>query len=123
MKILVADDSSFIRTVIVKKLGNEFPGAEIISCSNGKEAYEKIVSIKPDIVLTDLLMPEMTGEELLKRLKSEGHNVNTIVVSADVQSRTREEIKALGVVEFINKPITPDKLEIIINFIRGIENA
>ncbi|MCX7657396.1 MAG: response regulator, partial [Oscillospiraceae bacterium] len=94
MKILVADDSSFIRTVIVKKLGDEFPAAEIIPCSNGKEAYEKFILLKPDVMLTDLLMPEMTGEELLKKLKSEGHNVKTIVVSADVQSRTREEIKA-----------------------------
>ncbi len=123
MKILVADDSFFIRNVVVKKLKDEFPAAEIIPCTNGKEAYEKFVSLKPDVMLTDLLMPEMTGEELLKRLKSEGYDAKAIVVSADVQSRTRDEIKALGVLEFINKPVTPDKLETVINLIRGFEDA
>lgn len=123
MKILFADDSSFIRSIILKTLKANFETAEIISCINGKEAYEQFVAQKPDILITDLLMPEMTGEELLHKLNDNGYHAKAIVVSADIQTKTKEELVALGLLDFVNKPLTVDKLNLIVNLIRGQENA
>lgn len=123
MKILFADDSSFIRSIILKMLKANFETAEIIACVNGKEAYEQFITQKPDVLLTDLLMPEMTGEELLHKLKDNGYDAKAIVISADIQSKTKEELVQTGILAFVNKPLTPEKLNLIVNLIRGQENA
>ena len=64
-------------------------------------------------------MPEMSGQQLLSALNSEGKKGKYIVVSADVQKGTKEEVEGYGIVTFINKPLTPDKLQQLINLIRG----
>ncbi len=122
MKILLADDSAFIRKVLLKTLQTHFETAEFIPCSNGQEAYDQFVEQKPDLLITDLLMPVMTGQELIQKLKDNGYDVNAIVISADIQSRTKDELVALGIISLINKPLTPDSLNVLVNLIRGYEN-
>ncbi|MBC8555476.1 MAG: response regulator, partial [Candidatus Brocadiales bacterium] len=58
-KILIIDDAKFTRTML-KKMITEF-GHETIEAGNGREGLEKITSEDPDLVLTDILMPEMEG--------------------------------------------------------------
>lgn len=122
MKILLADDSAFVRKVLLKTLQTHFETAEFISCSNGQEAYDQFIKQKPNLLITDLLMPVMTGQELIQKLKDNGHDVNAIVISADIQSRTKDELVALGIISLINKPLTPDNLNTLVNLIRGYEN-
>ena len=119
MNIIIADDSSFVRTIINKIISTEFPDAQIKLCTNGKEAFDAYMDINPDWLITDLLMPEMSGQQLLIALNSEGKKGKYIVVSADVQKGTKEEVEGYGIVTFINKPLTPDKLQQLINLIRG----
>lgn len=122
MKILIADDSAFIRTILSKTIKSHFETAQLILCANGQEAYEQYVEQNPDLLITDLLMPIMTGQELLQKLQDNGYASKAVVLSADIQSRTKEELDALGIQLFLNKPLTPANSEALINLIRGNEN-
>ena len=123
MKILIADDSSFVRNVISKALNTNFSDLEIVTCTDGQEAYNAYLEHQPDLLITDLLMPNMTGQDLLRKLKEDHEDVRAIVISADIQNATREELDEIGVVGFINKPMSPEKFNQLIDLIRGQENA
>jgi CheY-like chemotaxis protein len=108
-KILVIDDAKFTRTMI-KKMLVEF-GHETIEAENGREGLEKITSEEPDLVLTDILMPEMEGTELLAILRETNMDVNVIVISANIQNTVKNECMNLGVCEFFGKPPDKEKLK------------
>jgi CheY-like chemotaxis protein len=108
-KILVIDDAKFTRTMI-KKMLVEF-GHETIEAENGREGLEKITSEEPDLVLTDILMPEMEGTELLAILRETNMDVNVIVISANIQNTVKDECMNLGVCEFFGKPPDKEKLK------------
>jgi len=88
-KILVIDDSRYTRLPIVKFLASN--GFEVLEAENGLLGLDVLKKEKPDAVITDLLMPEMDGYELLERLRSDGSQVPVIVITADIQDSTREK--------------------------------
>ncbi len=101
-KVLIVDDSMFSRSAVkkvIKRLGHE-----TIEAANGREGLKKIIDEKPDIVFTDLLMPEMDGIELLTSVKEKNLGVPVVVVSANVQNSVRQQCNELGALEFLNKP-------------------
>jgi CheY-like chemotaxis protein len=111
-KILVIDDAKFTRTMI-KRMLVEF-GHETIEAENGREGLEKITSEDPDLVLTDILMPEMEGTELLALLRETNMDVKVIVISANIQDTVRDQCMNLGVSEFFGKPPDKEKLKMAI---------
>lgn len=120
MKIIIADDSSFIRSMITKAIKSNLEDVEIISCTDGKQAFDAYCEHQPDFLITDLLMPEMTGQQLLTKLKSENYNTKAVVISADIQTATRTELAEIGILEFINKPLTADKLSLLVDLIKNM---
>ncbi len=107
-KVLLVDDSMFTRSMLKKiVLGI---GHEVIEASNGREGLDGIMNEKPDLVITDLLMPEVDGIELLSSVKDKNINIPVIVMSANVQDSVRQQCLELGATEFFNKP--PNKGEI-----------
>ncbi len=114
LKILHADDSWFIRQLIKKFLESE--NFEYIEAQNGREAYDKIVEFKPDCVLLDLLMPDLTGEQVLEKLVENNLSLPSIILSADVQKTTLDRCLELGAFTFLNKP---PKKEILLNSINS----
>jgi CheY-like chemotaxis protein len=108
-KILIVDDAKFTRTML-KKMVVEF-GHETIEAGNGREGLEKITSEEPDLVLTDILMPEMEGTELLELLRETNMDVNVIVISANIQDTVKDRCMNLGVSEFFGKPPDKEKLK------------
>ena len=66
-KILVADDEAHIRHIVSTKLSNA--GFEVVTASDGEEALEVCLAEKPDMIITDLQMPYMTGVEFCIRLR------------------------------------------------------
>lgn len=119
MKIVVVDDSAFIRNIVKRTLESNFENLELTLCDSGLSALEHIKSQQADWLITDLLMPEMTGQELIKNLNELEKNIKIIVVSADVQQGTKDELKGLGVENYINKPLSPDKIETLLNILKG----
>ena len=101
--VLIADDSGTVR----KSLAGQFEaeGFTALEAEDGLQTIEKIRSYAPDCVILDLLMPEMGGLEVLKKLKEENIKVPVVVLSADIQNTTREKCMELGAVDFINKPL------------------
>lgn len=111
-KVLVIDDSRYTRLPIVKFLQSQ--GFTVLEADNGAAGLELAAKEKPDIILTDLLMPEMDGYELLDRLRADNNPVPVIVITADIQNSTREKVMQLGARDMINKPANlPKLLELI----------
>lgn len=118
MKILVVDDSNFVRTLVSKTLQTNFSDLELRAASNGLEGFNLYQAEKPDLIVMDLLMPEMNGWELLKSIREKDLDIKVIVLSADVQKATRDEIKKFGITAFIPKPFNKEKSEQLINLVK-----
>ena len=71
---------------------------------------EAVRTHSPDCVLLDLLMPEMTGREVLQQIQQEGLGIPVIVITADVQTTTRHECLELGATAVLNKPRNAEEL-------------
>lgn len=100
--ILLVDDSKFSLSQAQKALQGEF---EVLTSNGGAEALAKLDNTKVDLVITDLLMPQVTGLALIGVLRSRHPSVKIIVCSADVQDATSERALSLGAAAFLNKPI------------------
>lgn len=106
--ILIVDDSRVARLHICSILSNQ--GYVTRQAENGIAALEKISEEKPDLVILDLLMPEMDGIMLLKKLNAMKLTMPTIVISADIQEDVKKECFELGVSAFLNKPFKVQEL-------------
>ena len=111
-KVLIVDDSMFTRNRIIKMV--EEMGHETIEAPDGQEGLDKILNEKPDIVITDLLMPKMEGTELLSAVKERKLNVPVIVVSSNIQDTVRQECLGLGASGFLSKPPNTEELQKLI---------
>jgi two-component system chemotaxis response regulator CheY len=108
-KILVVDDSALSRRLLRKML--EELGCEVEEASDGAQALERYVLNRPDAVVLDLLMHGMYGVEVLQKLKELNADLPVVVVTADIQRATREQVKEMGGAAMINKPIAKEQLE------------
>ncbi len=110
-KILIADDSAFMRQVLIDCLKVEGYN-NFVECENGLQCIEKFESEKPDLVLLDLIMPEMDGIEVLKKI---GSKAKIIVISAIGQNKMIDDAKKYGAKGFIIKPFDQAKINEEIN--------
>lgn len=123
MKILIVDDSRFQKNYLVKMFQIYFPEGEILTADNGIEAFEIFKKERPAFVLTDLLMPERSGQDLLRLIKEYDSQSNVIVITADVQKSTREEVHQMGALAFFNKPLNNENILELINLIKETAHA
>lgn len=112
MKIMIVDDSKAMRMIIAKSLKLAgFGGHEVIEATNGVEAFEKIGSESPDLVLSDWNMPEMSGIELLEKVREAGHKVRFGFITSESSSETRAMAIEKGAEFLMTKPFSADQLE------------
>ena len=106
IKILVAEDNAINQLLISTILKQE--GFEVVVAKNGKIAIDILVDSDFDIILMDLMMPEMNGydatEYIRKKLNGSKASIPIVAVSADVTIDVREKCKAVGMNEYISKP-------------------
>ncbi len=104
-KVLVVDDSAFMRKIISDLIENEPNFKVTATAANGREAIEKVNEFHPDLVTMDVEMPEMNGLEALKAIMAE-HPLPVIMLSGINEEGMRETIIALesGAFDFIRKP-------------------
>jgi CheY-like chemotaxis protein len=109
-KILVADDEIHIIHVVAIKLRNN--GYEVLSASNGAEAYDLACTEKPDIVVTDYQMPLMTGIELIEKMRASDDmkDIPVVLLTARSFAVTNEQQETLGVSACLSKPFSPKEL-------------
>ena len=106
IRTLVVDDSVFMRTILKTAL-SKCPTIEVIgSAQNGREALEKIASLKPDVVTLDIEMPGLTGLEVLERVMKDDP-IPIVMVSTKTQEGAEMTFQALemGAVDFVAKPL------------------
>jgi DNA-binding response OmpR family regulator len=108
--ILVAEDQHHVRKLITYKLENN--GYEVVTAENGAEALVKIREIIPTLVLLDVMMPLMTGFEVLAALKQDERTKNIPVLLVTAQSKEEEILRGLelGAEDYITKPFSPNEL-------------
>jgi DNA-binding response OmpR family regulator len=108
--ILVAEDERDIRELIAFTL--TFAGHKITQASNGEQAVELAQQVLPDLIMTDVRMPKMTGYEACRMLKTieSVKNIPVIILSAKGQDEEIETGMDAGAVDYILKPFAPDEL-------------
>jgi twitching motility two-component system response regulator PilH len=117
-KVLIIDDSWIARLKIGEIIKSD--GFAVIETSSGQEALENIAYDPPDVILLDLLMPEMSGQDVLHKLSEQGCNIPVIVISADIQDTTKAECIGAGAAAVINKP--PKREELLEEIHRILDN-
>lgn len=116
-RILIVDDEESIRTVLRLSLRRD--GFDVREAQNGREALELIPTWAPDVVLSDLLMPEMDGIELLRQAKAADDTIGFVVLTG--VGTTAEAIQALRLDadDYLLKPFNVDELGIAVR--RAVE--
>ena len=107
--ILICDDAAFMRMMIkdiLVKNGYNIAG----EAENGVKAVEKYQETKPDLVLMDIMMPEMDGIQALKKIKAIDANASVVMCSAMGQQAMVIESIQSGARDFIVKPFQPDRV-------------
>ena len=110
MRIVVADDDPFIRRLVVFTLKKR--GYEILEASDGAAALDLVRQAKPDLVVLDVLMPEMTGLEVTKILAQDSATaqIPILIISASAQRAEIEAGLASGATAYLVKPFEPKVL-------------
>jgi two-component system chemotaxis response regulator CheY len=109
VKILVADDSRVMRQIVIRTLRQAgYDDHDVVEAENGRDAYEKVGSERPDLVLSDWNMPEMTGLECLQALRSAGSTVPFGFVTSEGSPDMRERAENAGALFLIAKPFSAD---------------
>lgn len=112
-KILFADDHIHIRVLLEQALEDfEDAGVELLSASDGTEAWDIIQTERPDLVILDVMMPGLSGYQVCQRLKSDPDfsHVHVIMLTARGQATDHERGIEVGADEYITKPFSPKRL-------------
>lgn len=107
-KILLVDDSGLARRSSRRIL--ERAGYLVVEAEDGMSAIEQYFVEKPDVVLLDLVMKGMYGLDVLAKLREMDPDARVVVLSADIQTSSRELVQAAGAAGFLNKPADPQQM-------------
>lgn len=113
VKIVVAEDDIAMRNIVIHKLKNN--GFQVFEAENGRVAYDLVVKEKPNLLLMDLMMPEMDGFALLEKIRSSKEEVISqtpiIVLSNLWSNQDMLKVESFGVKAFMVKAyFTPDDI-------------
>jgi len=123
VNILVVDDSAVMRSMIQKTLTlSGLQIGEIHQAGNGREGLDALESKWIDLVIVDINMPVMNGEEMIAQMRSrsETQETPTIVVSTEGSQTRIERLQRFGV-RFIHKPFSPESIRDIVKEMLGSE--
>lgn len=102
--ILIVEDDILIRENVIEYF--EFNGFEVYDAENGKEALKIVNNNKPDVIISDIMMPEMNGIEMLTELKKDANTslIPVILITAKVDAKDIREGMTFGADDYITKP-------------------
>jgi two-component system chemotaxis response regulator CheY len=111
MKVLVADDSSVMRKIVIRTLRQAGFNLDIVEANDGQELVAMVASEQLDLVLSDWNMPNMTGIEALRAVRASGSNITFGFVTSESSDLMKGEAEAAGAAFFVTKPFTADAFE------------
>jgi len=106
--IMIADDSGYTRRTHRRILESE--GHVVHEAASGMAAIEGYFVHRPDVILLDLTMEDMSGLDVLARLREMEATARVVVISADVQRSTAKLVAEAGALRFLGKPVAPELL-------------
>ncbi|HSD05895.1 response regulator transcription factor [Flavobacterium sp.] len=110
-KIVLAEDNSVLSLLLKFRLEKE--GYKLLIAKDGKEAVDFIENQNPDLILTDIMMPFISGLEVISHVRSKLHSQTPIIVfSAAGQEEIVAQAFSLGATDFMSKPFSPNELVI-----------
>lgn len=108
-KILVVDDEILVLELLADFL--ESRGYQVATAANGREAIAAVAQDVPDLVLMDVSMPEMDGEEALKQIVASQPGLPVVMVTANADAAITSRLLGLGAVDYVPKPFDLDYLD------------
>ncbi|HVL81983.1 MAG TPA: response regulator [Actinomycetota bacterium] len=114
-RILVVDDDPMI--VKLLRLNLEMEGFEVIEAGDGKAALEAVSKHQPDLVVCDVMMPNLNGLEVVARLRKDGAHPDlpVVLLSAKAQAMDVQHGLGAGADEYLTKPFDPDDLIAVVH--------
>ena len=112
-RILIIDDSAFQRRILSSLL--EETGHSVIAATNGQEGLDIALRENPDLIITDLLMPDFDGFSFLREAKKAGLATPVLILTSDIQTATRDRCFAFGASGVLNKPAKKEILSETVN--------
>jgi two-component system response regulator NreC len=106
LRVLIADDHEAMRRLLVTILGVQF--TVVSAVPDGKSLVEAALALAPDVIVSDVSMPQMNGLQSMKELRAKGHDIPFVLVSID--SRGSEEFIRQGAAAFVDKMDIQDEL-------------
>jgi DNA-binding response OmpR family regulator len=112
-KILIVDDSWLIRQSTLGILKRN--GFEVLIAENGQSGIDLAKKENPDLIILDLLMPDLYGLDVLKEIHAAGLSMPVIIMSADIQDTTQQRCRDANATDFIQKPPKEEMLIFKVN--------
>lgn len=108
IRVLIADDSRVMRQIVIRTLRQAGYDWDVREAADGQEALEAVRADEPDVVLSDWNMPNLTGIDLLRRLRAEGFSTPFGFVTSEGSDEMRSTAEEAGALFLIAKPFTAD---------------
>jgi DNA-binding NtrC family response regulator len=111
-KILIVDDEPSNRNILSQELTHE--GYSVVTAGDGREALRKVESSRPDLIILDYMMPDLSGLEVLKELRKRENDTPVVMITAyGTMERAVESMKE-GAYDFITRPFEPDHIALVV---------
>lgn len=108
LKILYIEDEEIIRDNAVKYLN--FYSNHVYSALDGIDGYKKYLDIKPDIIICDIIMPNLNGLELIEKIRRTDLDTQIIILTARINTEYLMKAVELGLIKYLTKPFDENKL-------------
>ena len=115
LTVLFVEDEKELRNALVSAIGDEF--VKFVIARDGDDGLKKFKKYKPDIVITDILMPICDGLEMAKEIKKISKETPVVVLSAFSEKERLLKAIDVGIDKYLIKPIDPDELMLTLNLI------
>ncbi len=116
LQVLVVEDSKPLREMLVHVLKED--GTRVDAAKDGKDALEKYHSAPYDLIITDLNMPEITGIELIKKIREHDEAVEFIIITGYASLESAVEAIKAGAFDYIIKPFKVDELQVAVRNVK-----
>lgn len=117
MRILIVDDEIHVAKLLAESVQRE--GHEAITASSGTEGLALVEQMRPDAVFLDIVMPEMSGLEVLRELRQRFPHLPVVVITGHAGPEQIDEARDLGAVDCISKPFILNRLHEALRSIQG----
>lgn len=120
IKVIIAEDQQLILKDLCNKVSKIDTDISIVATAlNGKEAYEKILELQPDIVFTDISMPILNGIQMIQQIRKDNIDTHFVIISGYKDFDYARDALKYGVDEYLLKPILTDDIKIIFNKLKS----